>query len=136
MTLMELLMAVVIVAISAALAIPTFQKTRDTSYWRSAQDIIQTIYTGEQVYKARNGFYLDVGVGSGNWDQIFMDDPNATATPLPAQFTVVTSNTGANFSASAFRGTTAGPCMCMSDATGRAITFAGCGCGGGNWTRP
>lgn len=135
-TLMEVLIAVTIIGISASLAIPTFQKTRQTAYWRSAQDILQTVYTGEQVRQARNGSYLDVSPGSGNWGEIFMDDPNAVAVPLPAQFSVVTANAGANFTARAFRGTTTGPCMCMTDGGGRVVQFAGCGCAGGDWTRP
>ena len=135
---MEVLIALTIIALSASIAIPTFQKTQETSYWRSAQDILQTIYTGEQVYKAQSGTYLNVGVGTGNWATIYMDDPNG-ANPLPAQFTAVTGGAGTSFTARAFRGTTAGPCMCMTDVGGRAVFFtqAACGCASGiGWAKP
>ncbi|MBI3010980.1 MAG: hypothetical protein HYY58_00605 [Candidatus Omnitrophica bacterium] len=105
---MELLTAVAIVGITAAFAVPQYQKTMERSYYRAAQDILQAIYTGERFYYSRqnpNAYLGGLSTGSGNWGVIFMDDPNI-GSPLPVTFRV--DGGGASFTATATR--IGGPC--------------------------
>lgn len=108
-TLMELLTAVAIVGITAAFAVPQYQKTMERSYYRAAQDILQAIWTGERVYFSKqtpNAYLggLDAQPTS-NWGAIFMDNPNS-GSPLPVTFRV--DGGGASFTAIARRN--GGPC--------------------------
>lgn len=97
---MELLTAVAIVGITAAFAVPQYQKTMERSYYRAAQDILQAIYTGERMYYSRQqnpttAAYLALGSGAlVNWGPIFMDNPNISS-PLPVRFTVDVVGVGA-----------------------------------------
>lgn len=85
-TLLELLITVVIIAILAAVAIPQYNRAVQRSYWRTARDLLQAIYSGEQVYEAANGSYVDADACAPAWRCIYMDDPN-TAT-IPVTYTV------------------------------------------------
>lgn len=134
-TLMELLIAVAIIAIMAAAAVPGYQKTTERTYWNQAQDVLRAIYAGEQVQWGANSVFLNVATG-GNWALIYMDNPNGAAAGQVQYWTQ-----GAN--ATQFTGVarrSAGPnnndCMRITE-TG-AIVFTGGGVGGcaGNWTQP
>lgn len=84
-TLMEVLIAVSIVAILASFAIPQYRKTFERNYRQQAQDLLTTIYYGERAYRLANGQYLKVPPGL--WTDIFMDDPQVGAPP-PITFAV------------------------------------------------
>ena len=81
-TVMELLIAVAIISILATLAVPQYRKTIERGYWRSAQDILQTIYSGEQVYWTTKNTYTDPGACAPAWRCIYMDNPNGSTIPV------------------------------------------------------
>ena len=89
MTLMELLMVLIVVGILVAIAIPSYHKTVERGYWREAQDLLITVYSGERVYFFSNDEYKG-GLAACNgdptcmadWRKIFMDDPNLNSIPV------------------------------------------------------
>lgn len=107
-TLAELMVTVAIVSILAAVALPQFQKTIRRGHHQAAEDILRTIYAGEQVYESINNTFLPLTVTSPScndpinpdWCEIFMDNPNVAASPLPVTFTVTTP-TATTFTATA-----------------------------------
>ena len=103
MTLMELLIAVAIIAILAAVAVSQYGKTIEVNYRQQAQDLLTTIYYGERAYQLANNKYVDPG---GNWNAIFMDNPQVGAAP-PITY-AVTSAAAKTFTAAATR--TGGSC--------------------------
>ena len=104
-TLSEVLIAVIVVGILAAAALPQFRKTVVRGYWNAAQDILQTIYSGEQVYEAANDEYVDptaCPAPDPPWRCIYMDNPNVANVPVtyavaagPTTFTATATYTGA-----------------------------------------
>lgn len=105
-TLTELLVAVVVAGILAAIALPVYQKMIERNYWRAAGDILLTIYAGERAYFLTNGFYYNVNESAPNpmaeWRIIFMDNPNIAS--IPITHAVTTSGTPPNaFTATATR---------------------------------
>ena len=72
-TLIEMLMVVIVAAILAAVALPTYRKTVEQSHWRTGRNLLQAIYSGERVYWTTNGTYVDPGAV---WSTIYMDPPN------------------------------------------------------------
>ena len=92
-TLTEVLITIVIIGILAAMAVPQYRKTMERSWWRHAQDMLMTIYAGEQVYFSANDFYYP-NVGSlaacggvpacmASWrNNIYTDDPNLASIPV------------------------------------------------------
>ena len=104
-TLMEVLMTVVLMGILASMAVPSYTRVVERGYWRSAQDILQTLYAGEQVYFTVNNAYQAIPPGA--WSTIYMDDPN-TSTPFVGRvtFTITAAGVGpgATFTATANRG--------------------------------
>ena len=100
-TLTEVLIACVIISILAAMAVPQFQRTTERSYWRSARDILETIYAGEQVYYLQEDSYkaFDTRKAAGDfayWRPIFMDNPNMDRT-IPVAFQVAIGGGGTTF---------------------------------------
>ena len=83
-TLTELLVAVVVAGVLAAVAVPMYQKTVERNYWRVAGDALMTIYAGERAYFLTNGFYYNVVESGGvaQWRIISMDDPNLGSIPI------------------------------------------------------
>ncbi len=79
---MELMIAVAVVAIVAAFAIPSYQRSVQRSYWQAARDILMAIYSGEQVYFAADNKFYAPGV----WSKIYTDNPNGV---IPVTFSVV-----------------------------------------------
>ena len=112
-TLTELLMVVVIIAILATAAIPGYRRAAERGYWRGAQDVLRTIYAGEQVYFTMNDQFLNNPTTLAQWREIYMDDPNVSS-PMPVTFSVTAAGVGpgATFTASADRG---GQVMTLND---------------------
>lgn len=114
-TLAELTITVVILGILAAIAVPTFQRTIERSFWREAQDLLLTIYTGERAYFLANNAYFQ----PGDWNTIFMDNPNIAS--IPVAFSVPTASR-TSFTARATR--TTGPCSSSTLQIDETRTFA------------
>lgn len=90
-TLAELLIAVAILAIMASIALPQYGRVTERGYWRSARDLLQAIYSGEQVYQTTKNAYVDADDAAACapiWRCIYMDDPTGT---IPVTFTVTVS---------------------------------------------
>jgi len=81
LTLAELLIALVVIAILAAVALPGYRKTIERQFWQQAQDMLLTIYSGERAFFFANNVYQAVPKGAplATWRTIFMDDPNTAA---------------------------------------------------------
>jgi len=101
-TLLEVLIAVAVIAIVAAVALPQYGRAVQRSYWRTARDLLQTIYSGEQVYQTANGTYVDAdnpAVCTGIpptlpvWRCIYMDDPQTNTIPVTYDIGGVGANT-------------------------------------------
>lgn len=106
LTLVEVLFTVIIVGILAAVAVPNYQRAVNRGYWRAAQDVLRTIYAGEQVYfetgstqDYRDG--LSAASPLADWRQIYTDNPNSG--PTPVDYSVPVSPPG-TFTAQADRG--------------------------------
>ncbi len=96
-TLSEVLITIAILAILASIAVPGYLKAVERGYWRGAQDVLLTIYSGEQVYEAVNTKYVDPAtcVNPPPWRCIYMDDPTGAAVAYAVD----------NVTATTFRGT-------------------------------
>jgi type IV pilus assembly protein PilE len=112
-TLTEVMAAVVIVGILAAVALPGYRKALERSYWREAQGILLTIYSGERTYYLASNptTYYDVDESQtgtalmAQWRKIHMDNPNLAT--VPVTYAVTFANATA-FTAQASRNS--GPC--------------------------
>lgn len=83
-TLMELMVTVIIITILTAVAVPNFSKTIELSHWRTARDLLLTIYSGERLYFDLNNAYIDADGGAGppKWADIYMENPNMAGNPV------------------------------------------------------
>ena len=132
-TLMEIMIALGILGILAGVAVPQYIRTVERGYWRSAQDILRTIYTGEQVYYTVNQKYTATPGTLGEWrSKLYMDNPNTGGTATAVSYTIAAGGAGpgATFTATAKRlgGTTS---------SGKTITLTQNGEPfGGSWTMP
>lgn len=84
-TLLELIVVMIIIAVLAGIAIPNYQKTVARAQFKAAKDVLLTIFSGEQVYRTLNDAYRAIGTplsplppnaNPTAWNPIFMDDPN------------------------------------------------------------
>jgi prepilin-type N-terminal cleavage/methylation domain-containing protein len=105
-TLTEVLIAVILVAILAAMAIPNYRRTIETQRWNTARDSLLAIYAGEQVYASLHGgdyFATNSAASMDTWrDNLHMDNPALDAT---VTYTINVDNTDnpPTFTASAIR---------------------------------
>ena len=101
-TLSEVLVTVIVIVILATIAIPSYTRTVERGYWRAAQDVLQTVYAGEQVYFTVNNAYLALAAG-GPWTKVYTDDPNFS-NPFVGRVTFNVTVAGATFTVRADRG--------------------------------
>jgi type IV pilus assembly protein PilE len=118
-TMHEVLIALVILAILTAIALPQYQRTVEFNYRQQARDLLTTIYYGERAYRVSNTKY----VVPANWNDIYMDDPQV-GSPAPINF-AVTKATANAFTAKATR--SGGMCGGRFWTVDETRTF------GGNW---
>ena len=81
-TLIEALITVAVIAILVAIALPQYTRAVQRSYWRTARDILQTIYSGEQVYETDKATYVNPAACPTPWRCIYMDNPNTADIPV------------------------------------------------------
>ena len=103
-TLMEMLIVVIVLAILATAALPNYTRAVERSYWRSANDILLAMYTGEQVAKigSANNKFPDGDGGAdcaAAWTCIYMDAPDTAE----VNYSVTRTGGGAGFTAKAKR---------------------------------
>ncbi len=109
LTLLELLVAIIIVAILVTVGLSTYRRMMERAYRRQAWDLLLTMYSGERAYFLVNDVYRANPAGMAQWREIHMDDPNLAG--IPVTFTVTAAGAPgptATFEAKATR--TAGPC--------------------------
>ena len=95
--LMELMITVAIIVILVAVGLPQYGKAIERNYRQQAQDILTTIYYGEQAYKAENNKFII----TAKWNDIFMENPQVGVVP-PITF-AVTAAGATTFTATATR---------------------------------
>ena len=126
LTLLELLVAVIIVAILVTVGLSTYRRMMEQAYRRQAWDLLLTIYSGERAYFLVKDVYRANPAGMAQWREIHMDDPNLAG--IPVTFTVTAAGgpgPGATFTATATRPN--GPCG------GNTLTIDQNRARGGNW---
>ena len=101
LSLMELMIALVIVAIVAGMAYPRYQKMVARSKQAEAKTILQAIYLGQDLYKTSNQVYSD------NLDSLDVDIPN----DKKYVYTVTIDDDGSTFEAKAIADIDGDPVM-------------------------
>lgn len=110
-TLIELLVVVIIIAVLAALAVPAFNNAMENSREREARSVLQLIYNAEKVYKVDKKVYAD----SFDHLESYIEDPSTGAY---YNFTLNSTDTASNFTATATRNTGSNPTVITIDQTG------------------
>ena len=103
LTLLELLVAVIIVAILVTVGLSTYRRMMERAYFRQAGDLLFTIYSGERAFFLVNDRYRDNPTGMAQWREIHMDDPNLAGIPVTFSVTAAGSGAAATFTATARR---------------------------------
>ena len=136
-TLVELLVVVLILGIMAAISMPTFRRTVERGYFRQAQDLLLTIYSGQRAYFFLNNFYLNNPSTMVQWRQIHVDDPNIDTSNLQISVAAAGSGAAATFTITATRqGGATNPCNGQTLTVDQVRTFnpsgaacwVSCGC--------
>ena len=125
-TLTEVIITVLIVAIMASIAIPQYGKTVRRSHWRSTRDLLQVVYSGQQVYWTANNTYKVCAIPA-DWAAIYVDDPN-TGSEMPVTLAVATN--GAIGAAATFTATATYTPTGETQTVNQTRTF------GGTWAMP
>jgi type IV pilus assembly protein PilE len=125
-TIMELMVAIVVLAILVAVAMPSYDKAMRRTHWNSTRDLLQVIYSGEQVYWTANNQYK-AAAAAADWPVIYVEDPNA-ATQMPVTFAVVTN--GLKGAAATFKATATYTPTGETQTVDQTRTF------GGTWAMP
>ncbi len=105
-TLTEVLVTITIIGIMASMALPSYERSVEGTLWRAANDVLNTIHTGEMVHAAiTKGAFTAPSDPSFTWADIFMDDPNpadgsvtytiALDVPAPGDFEATATRGGA-----------------------------------------
>lgn len=92
-TLLEALITASVIAILAAVALPQYTRAVQRSYWRTARQLLETMYAGEQVYQTAKATYVDADACAPAWRCIYMDDPTTATIPVAYAVSGVTATT-------------------------------------------
>ncbi len=143
-------MTVAILGILAATTLPHFTKTRERGFWNGTQDILLTIYAGEQTYGVVNRNAANQNVyltplspfsAATEWAKIYTDNPHTT--PMPIIYIVVNGSSGTNTTFRAYANRLGGG-LCTGINQDRLQCPGGAGCPAAPadvpctawWTRP
>lgn len=99
-SLMELMIAVIIVGILASLALPRFGKSMEKARVREAQTALSAIYSSEKIYRLDQGNFGSLAQMVAN---NYIADPDAANSNANWDFTSVAGGGGAQFTATATR---------------------------------
>jgi type IV pilus assembly protein PilA len=125
-TLIELLVVILIIAILAAVAIPTFLNQRGKAYDSNAQSMVKNMQTAEETYATNNN-----GTYTGTLSDLTSIDPSIqTANGVsPTILSGASSTTGYSVAATA---TNTGDAFTISEANGSETNTCSQGSGGGS----
>lgn len=77
-TLAELLMVIVIIGVLGSIAIPRFFPQKEKAVVAEAVNMMGAIRQGEIAYRLEHAGYLNLPQTGHTWDEIGIDDPNAS----------------------------------------------------------
>lgn len=76
-TLMELMLAVIVIAILVSIAIPSYINTVERARAREAQATLESMRAAELSYGAERRFYIELTQsGDGAWRMVGLENPN------------------------------------------------------------
>lgn len=126
-TLIELLVVILIIAILAAVAIPTFLNQRGKAYDSNAQSMVKDMQTAEETYATSdNGTYT---ANLSDLNAIDPSIPTATANGVTPSIVAATGTTGYTVAATA---TSTGDSFTIANVSGATTDSCSTGTGGGN----
>jgi type IV pilus assembly protein PilA len=125
-TLIELLVVILIIAILAAVAIPTFLNQRGKAYDSNAQSMVKNMQTAEETYATNNN-----GTYTGNLSDLTAIDPSIQSGNgvTPAVDAGAGSTTGYTVQATA---TSTGDAFTITESSGSESNTCTAGTGGGH----
>lgn len=125
-------MVAITLGVLVAIGVPNYRRVLERGYFRQAQDLLLTIYSGERIYQSGYNEFFDDPSGMAQWRLIHMDNPNSAV--IPVSFSVTAS--GGAFTATAKR--VGGPCndqtltinqdRVMAPDPATTQCWSGCGC--------
>lgn len=107
-SLTELLTTIVILAVLASVAIPGFGRSREKATFNQGISYLRVIRTGAQMYRARNGTYVNAACGACNTAALIRTAYGTELTTENFNFTITNMAAG-TFTANAIRNGTPSP---------------------------
>ena len=78
-TLMELMLVVIIIAILASIAIPSYIKTMERAKAREAMATLESMRAAELAYSSERRQFVNLSTSDTDWNAIGMENPNNNA---------------------------------------------------------
>ncbi len=115
-TLMELMLVVIIIAILASIAIPSYIKTMERAKAREAMATLQSMRAAELAYSSERRQFITLSPSNDNdWKAVGMDNPNDNAQRAWNYDLQVTGSTTFNATATRADGPNTGQTIIMDD---------------------
>lgn len=95
-TLIEVLIVVIIIGVLAAVAVPTYEQTIETSFGDQAKVVLRVIYTAQRMYRSDANTYnasLDPLNAASLVSLDYLEDPNAGSAKFAYSITASGANT-------------------------------------------